>query len=273
MLVCWSGVPDFCFVLMVSLKQRKKYAGDALRFWLWWKWKSWWWWDKCNCEYTQSKPAVSWGLGVEFLWCKVQSAIFEDVLQLSQCLEGVVSHTHEHRHTQKMNDFCPWLKLWAQTAVSCYWNQYFIAIFFRVHILKLSSKYYWNKSASSSTSCSFSLRPALYIFFYPGVLCWRHHFQVWAKSLLLDLIFQTMFLCRKLSTHVQAHVSNLELYQLKRSTFVLNMFFLSSKHCVWFSVTSVSYLFFILNKSKMLANKRFLRVWQQFHRPSAKLCF
>lgn len=142
MLVCWSGVPDFCFVLMVSLKQRKKYAGDALRFWLWWKWKSWWWWDKCNCEYTQSKPAVSWGLGVEFLWCKVQSAIFEDVLQLRQCLEGVVSHTHEHRHTQKMHDFCPWLKLWVQT-VSCYWNQYFIAIFFGVHILKLSSKYYW----------------------------------------------------------------------------------------------------------------------------------
>lgn len=118
MLVCWSGVLDFCFVLMVSLKQRKKYAWRRFKI----------------------LAVMSWGLGVEFLWCKVQSAIFEDVLQLCQCLEEVVSHTHEHR---QMHDFCSWLNLRAQTAVSCYWNQYFIAIFFRVHILKLSSKYYW----------------------------------------------------------------------------------------------------------------------------------
>lgn len=117
--------------------------GDALRFWLWWKWKSWWWWDKCNCEYTRRKPAVSWGLGVEFLWCKVQSAIFEDVLQLCQCLEEVVSHTHEHRHTQTN----AWFLFLAKTpGTDCCFlllESVFYCYFFRVHILKLSSKYYW----------------------------------------------------------------------------------------------------------------------------------
>jgi len=50
---------------------------------------------KCN----SAKPPFSPRHGAESLWCQAQSGIFEDVLQLCQCLGGVFTHTHTHTHT------------------------------------------------------------------------------------------------------------------------------------------------------------------------------
>lgn len=95
--------------------------GDALRFWLW-----------CHED---------WVLSFFDVRCKVPSL---KTFYSSVSVWKKWSHTHTNTDTHRqMHDFCSWLNLRAQTAVSCYWNQYFIAIFFRVHILKLSSKYYW----------------------------------------------------------------------------------------------------------------------------------
>lgn len=107
----------FAFCPCVSLREgEKKNLYELICIWAV---MTWWWWETRSSAHKLN-PLVSQSLSVESLWCQALSGIFEDVLQLCQCLGGVMSKlTHTRTHTQR---YC--------ACVFCYWSQWSISVGF-----------------------------------------------------------------------------------------------------------------------------------------------